>query len=113
MTFKERITKFGVNLSGFKYKIKFNPTLLDKFSVAGVTGVFTGDMELDSTCTKNDMISTIIHESIEVMLRKNEIHVEHETITKLENILFRYFGDNKKLLQLLIRNIDEKKEKTK
>ncbi len=111
MGFYKKLQDLGIQILGFPYTIRFSNDLLDKFNTGGVTSIAQGDMVIDSTITKVDMCSVILHEYLEVAARRMELNLKHNVVSKLEVIFYLLMKNNVELIKYMLKVIEDEQQK--
>lgn len=104
------LLKVKIDLLGFPYRVKFVKEMFEKFGVFGCGGIAAGEIDLDNDVTNADLMATLLHEMLELMVRKTETRVEHDIITKFEVFFFSLMANNPELMRLMIDEIEKAKK---
>jgi hypothetical protein len=100
--FTKKIENLYLDVLGFPYKVKFVEDLVSRFNITGCASVWGSDIQLDPSVSNLDILSSLLHEVIEVMLRKTETKFEHELVTRFETFLMLLIIDNPELMELIL-----------
>lgn len=98
----KKIENLDLDILGFRYKVSFVKGLIDRFNITGCASVWGSDIQIDPSISSLDILSSILHEILEVMLRKTDTKFEHEIIGKLETFLIMLFVDNPELMEIIL-----------
>ena len=67
---RDRLNNTSLKVGGTKFKIGFKGRLTERFQVVGQTDFFNNTMLFDNNQTESQLLSTLLHELIEVLNRK-------------------------------------------
>lgn len=104
---QDKLQRCKVYLLGFPYRIKFVKGMLDKFHVAGCSGIFSGEIDLEPDITPADICAALCHELVELFLAKTETAVDHNVITKLEVFMMDLFIHNPELVRVILEETEK------
>jgi hypothetical protein len=102
LTIKEKLDGAYINICDMPYVIENQEDLLEKYQLLGQVQHYVHAIVLDGAVGDIDRVSTLIHEIIEVINKRYEIGLSHETITILENQLFSVLFRNVDLFLMLL-----------
>ena len=98
----KKIENLNLNVLGFPYTVEFEKDLISRFNVTGCASVWGSKIQIDSSVSNLDILSSLLHEIIEVMFRKTETKYEHEIIARFEIFLMTVIIENPELLRLIL-----------
>lgn len=99
---RKKIENLSIDILGFPYKVEFVKDLIKRFNVAGCASIWGSEIQIDPEVSNLDIISSLLHEIIEVMLRKTETKYEHELVSRFETFLMLLLIDNPELMEIAI-----------
>lgn len=97
------LDKTTLRICGADYAISFVFRLMERFNVYGQTDLFNNTILIESNLTEPEALSTILHEILEIINRKHILGLDHDTLQKLEVMLFAVFADNPRFMEALAR----------
>lgn len=101
-TLQKKVTNLHLNVLGFPYKVIFEEELINRHNLTATASVWGSEVHVDPSITNLDILSSILHEIIEVMFRKTETKYEHEIISRIEIFLMALIIENPELMELIV-----------
>lgn len=98
----KKIENLDIDILGYPYKISFVEKLIERFNTTGCASVWGNDIQIDPSVTNLDILGTLLHEAMEVMLRKTETKYDHELVSRLEVLLMMFIIKNPRLMELIL-----------
>ena len=98
----KKLEQMNLDVLGFPYKVYFVKDLISRFNVTGCASVWGSDIQIDPSVSNLDILSSILHEIVEVMLRKTETKFDHEIVSRFETFLIMLFVENPELMELIL-----------
>jgi hypothetical protein len=98
----KKIENLNLDILGFPYKVNFVEGLITRFKTTGCAAVWGSDIQIDPDISNLDILSSILHEIIEVMFRKTDTPYKHEIISRIETFLMLLLIDNPELMELAL-----------
>jgi hypothetical protein len=95
-----------VNICGTPFSVTFEHDLVDRYGILGQVHHFKNDIRLESDASDSITISTLLHEILEVIVRRREIKLEHTDITNIEVDLLGVLQYNTGLLRKILDILD-------
>ena len=87
---------------GFPYKVSFVKDLIQRFGIVGCGSVWGADIQIDPSVTNLDILSSVLHEAVEIMFRKTGTRYKHEIIEKFEVFMMMLIIENPELMELIL-----------
>lgn len=98
----KKVEDLNLDILGFPYKVNFEENLIGRFNVTGCASVWGSDIQIDPSVSNLDILSSLLHEIIEVMFRKTDTEYKHEIISRFEIFLMLLIIDNPELMELIL-----------
>ena len=102
LSIKEKLDMAYISICDMPYVIQNQEDLLEKYQLLGQVQHYVHAIILDGAVGDIDRVSTLIHEILEVINKRYEMGLPHETITVLENQLFSVLFRNVDLFLMLL-----------
>ncbi len=113
---KNRIDGMSIDILGFPHTVVLEKYLSEYFDRLGQVRHYRHEIAIDADLLIEDVVSTILHEFIEVVNTRQELGLPHNVVTVLENSLFQFIKSNPKFMALILMGLygdNTKKSTTK